>query len=106
MGRAGTALYVGGMGAKGRNFYNNVFRRYGYEREAEKIQDLYLAGKKADAAALVPDDYLKATALVGDEGWVRERVLAYKAAGVTRLSVNPVGGDPRVLIDKIKTWTA
>ena len=106
MGRAGTALYVGGMGAKGRNFYNNVFRRYGYEREAEEIQDLYLAGKKADAAALVPDDYLKATALVGDEGWVRERVLAYKAAGVTRLSVNPVGGDPRVLIDKIKTWTA
>ncbi len=106
MGRAGTALYVGGMGAKGRNFYNNVFRRYGYEREAEEIQDLYLAGKKADAAALVPDDYLKATALVGDEGWVRERVLAYKAAGVTRLSVNPVGGDPRVLIDKIKSWTA
>ncbi|MET1001670.1 MAG: LLM class F420-dependent oxidoreductase [Acidimicrobiia bacterium] len=106
MGRAGTALYVGGMGAKGRNFYNNVFRRYGYEREAEEIQNLYLAGKKADAAALVPDDYLKATALVGDEGRVRERVLAYKAAGVTRLSVNPVGGDPRVLIDKIKTWTA
>ena len=74
MGRAGTALYVGGMGAKGRNFYNNVFRRYGYEREAEEIQDLYLDGKKDDAAALVPDDYLKATALVGDEGWVRERI--------------------------------
>jgi alkanesulfonate monooxygenase SsuD/methylene tetrahydromethanopterin reductase-like flavin-dependent oxidoreductase (luciferase family) len=101
-----TALYVGGMGAKGRNFYNNVFRRYGYEAEAEEIQDLYLAGRTAEAAELVPADYLAATALVGDEGFVRDRVAAYRAAGVTRLSVTPVGDDPLGLIEKVKEWTA
>ena len=101
-----TALYVGGMGAKGRNFYNNVFRRYGYEQEAEEIQNLYLDGKKDEATALVPDAYLEATALVGDEGRVRERIEAYKAAGVTRLSVNPVGDDPLGLIEKVKAWAA
>jgi F420-dependent oxidoreductase-like protein len=104
MARPMTALYVGGMGARGRNFYNNVFRRYGYEEEATKIQDLYLDGKKDEAAALVPDDYLAATAMVGDEGHVRERIEAYKAAGVTRLTVNPVGEDPLGLIEKVKAW--
>lgn len=101
-----TALYVGGMGAKGRNFYNNIFRKYGYEAEAEKIQDLYLAGSKDEAAALVPDDYLRATTLAGDEGFVRDRVMAYKEAGVTRLSVNPVGPDPMALLEKIKSWAS
>ena len=103
-GRGGTALYVGGMGAKNQNFYNNVFRRYGYEAEAEKIQDLYLSGQKQEAEALVPDDYLTATAMVGDEGFVRERIQAYKAAGVTRLSITPVGDDPLKLIEKVKAW--
>ena len=102
--RPQTALYVGGMGAKGQNFYNNVFRRYGYQAEAEKIQDLYLSGQKAEAEALVPDDYLAATALVGDEGEVRERVEAYKASGVTRLSVRPVGPDALGLIEKVRAW--
>ena len=59
------ALYVGGMGAKGKNFYNDVVRRYGFEEEAEKIQDLYLDGKKAEAEALVPDELLEATSLCG-----------------------------------------
>lgn len=104
VGRPGTALYVGGMGARGRNFYNNVFRKYGYEREAEEIQNLYLSGKKAEAEALVPDDFLAATALVGDEGQVRERIEAYRAAGVTVLSVNPVGEDQLALIEKVKAW--
>jgi F420-dependent oxidoreductase-like protein len=99
-----TALYVGGMGARGKNFYNNVFRRYGYEAEAKEIQDLYLDGKKDEAAALVPAEYLKATALVGDEGFVRDRIAAYKEAGVTRLSVNPVGDDALGLIEKVKAW--
>ena len=99
-----TALYVGGMGAKGKNFYNNVFRRYGYEQEAEQIQNLYLDGKKDEATALVPDEYLKATAMVGDEGYVRDRIAAYKAAGVTRLSVNPIGDDPMKLVEKVKAW--
>ena len=99
-----TALYVGGMGAKGKNFYNNVFRRYGYEQEAEQIQNLYLEGKKDEATALVPDDYLKGTAMVGDEGFVRDRIASYKEAGVTRLSVNPIGDDPLKLIEKVKAW--
>ncbi|HEX2849766.1 MAG TPA: LLM class F420-dependent oxidoreductase [Acidimicrobiales bacterium] len=99
-----TALYVGGMGAKGRNFYNNVFRRYGYEAEAEKIQDLYLSGQKQEAEALVPEEYLAATAMVGDEGYVRDRIAAYKAAGVTRLSISPVGDDPLGLIEKVRAW--
>lgn len=103
-GRPMTALYVGGMGAKGRNFYNNVFKRYGYEAEAEKIQDLYLSGQKAEAEALVPDEFLEATAMVGDEGRVRDRIAAYKAAGVTRLTINPVGEDTLGLVEKVKAW--
>ena len=83
--RGTTALYVGGMGAKGRNFYNNVFRRYGYEAEAEQIQELYLSGHKEEAMAKVPQEFLDATSMVGDEGYVKERVEAYRAAGVTHL---------------------
>ena len=103
-GRPMTALYVGGMGAKGKNFYNNIFKRYGYEEEAEKIQDLYLDGKKDEAAALIPDDFLDATALVGDEGRVKERVEAYRAAGVTHLQIMPVGDNPLEIIEKVKAW--
>lgn len=99
-----TALYVGGMGARGKNFYNDVFRRYGYEAEAEQIQDLYLSGRKDEAAALVPEDFLRATAMVGDEGWVRERIDAYKAAGVTHLSITPIGEKPLEIIEKVKAW--
>ena len=102
--RAMTALYVGGMGAKGKNFYNNIFQKYGYESEAEQIQDLYLSGQKDSAEALIPDDYLRATAMVGDEGWVRERIEAYREAGVTRLSINPVGPNRLETIEKVKGW--
>ena len=92
--RPNIALYVGGMGARGHNFYNDLFRRYGYEAAAEEIQDLYLAGKKAEAAAAVPRDFLEATLLIGDEGRIRERIEAYRGSGVTRLDVAPVGEDP------------
>ena len=101
-----TALYVGGMGAKEQNFYNNVFRKYGYEAEAEQIQDLYLSGQKQEAEAAVPADFLESTAMVGDEGYVRERVEAYKAAGVTTLSVLPGGPDKLGLIEKVKGWVS
>jgi hypothetical protein len=84
------ALYVGGMGAKGKNFYNDLFRRYGYEAEAEKIQDLYLDGKKKEAAEVIPTDFLEAISLVGPEGYVAERVAAFGEAGVTHLQVIPV----------------
>ena len=92
------------MGAKGKNFYNNIFRKYGYEDEAEQIQDLYLSGKKDEAMALIPQEYLDATALVGDEGWVRERVEAYRASGVTHLQITPMGENPLNDIEKVKAW--
>jgi F420-dependent oxidoreductase-like protein len=84
------ALYVGGMGARGRNFYNDLAVRYGYEAEAKRIQDLYLDGKKDEAAALVPGDLLARTSLVGPEGHIRERLAALKEAGVTTLNVTPI----------------
>jgi F420-dependent oxidoreductase-like protein len=88
--REATALYVGGMGAKSKNFYNDLFRRYGWEREAEQIQDLYLDGKKDEAAALVPDEYLRLSNLCGPPSYVAERIAALRAAGVTELQVSPV----------------
>ena len=66
--RGMTALYVGGMGARDRNFYNTLVRRYGYEKEAELIQDLYLDGKKEEAAAAVPAELLEETSLIGPAG--------------------------------------
>ena len=98
------ALYIGGMGAKGRNFYNSLARRYGYEREAEEIQDLYLSGKKDEAAALVPAELLEATTLCGPEAYLKERVAALAEAGVTHLSVNPVGPDPVAMVEKLRSW--
>ena len=88
------ALYIGGMGAKGKNFYNDVCRAYGWEREAELIQDLYLAGKKDEAAAAVPAELVEKTTLCGDAAYLRDRVAAYRDAGVTSLNVAPVGADP------------
>jgi F420-dependent oxidoreductase-like protein len=105
-GRFMAALYVGGMGAKGRNFYNNVFRKYGYEEAAETIQDLYLSGRKDEAEAAVPEEFLRASAMVGDEGFVRERIQAYEAAGVTTLAITPSGADKLGLIEKVKGWVS
>ena len=96
------ALYVGGMGAKGRNFYNALIRRYGWEAEAEEIQNLYLAGKKAEAEALVPVELLEKMTLIGSEGFIKDRIAAYRDAGVTVLNVLPAGPDPVRLIDRVK----
>ena len=79
------ALYVGGMGAKGRNFYNDLVTRYGYEKEATEIQDLYLDGKKAEAAAAVPDELVDETSLIGPPERIRDRVKEWEASGVTTL---------------------
>ncbi len=102
--RPQTALYVGGMGARDKNFYNDLFCRYGYEAEAKQIQDLYLGGQKDEAAAAIPDEFLLASSLFGDEGFVKEQVQAYKAAGVTALSINPIGPNPLEIIEKVKAW--
>lgn len=87
--RPGIALYVGGMGARRRNFYNQLARRYGYEDQAKAIQDLYLDGKKDEAAGAVPDGLVDEICLVGPETRIAERVAAYREAGVTTLIVSP-----------------
>jgi len=86
-GRAQSALYVGGMGARGKNFYNDIMCAYGWEAEAKKIQDLYLDGKKREAEAAVPREYLAAGALVGPRSHVQEKVAAFAEAGVTHLQL-------------------
>ncbi|MGW0662158.1 LLM class F420-dependent oxidoreductase [Streptodolium elevatio] len=104
--RPNTALYVGGMGAKGRNFYNDVVRKYGFEAEAERVQELYLAGHKQEAMAALPDELIELTNLIGPEGWVRDRVAAYREAGVTVLNISPVGNDPLGDVRKLKEIVA
>ena len=84
------ALYIGGMGARGRNFYHDLACRYGYEQEADAIQDAYLAGRKDEAAALVPAELVEKTALIGPKGYVAERLAAFREAGVTTLNVTPL----------------
>jgi F420-dependent oxidoreductase-like protein len=79
------ALYVGGMGARGKNFYNELARRYGYEDAARTIQDLYLSGRKAEAEAAIPDALVDEVALCGPRERIRERLAAHRQAGVTTL---------------------
>lgn len=98
------ALYIGGMGARGKNFYNDLIRAYGYEQEASLIQDLYLSGRKQEAEAAVPAELLEGVSLIGPEGYVRDRISAYKAAGVTALDVMPIGPDPLGDVSRVKSW--
>ena len=98
------ALYVGGMGARGKNFYNDLACQYGYEKEAKEIQDLYLDGHKRDAEAKVPLEWLEAGNLVGPASYVKERIEAFKAAGVTNLQVSPASDDPAATVAQVKEW--
>ncbi|HEU5149841.1 MAG TPA: LLM class F420-dependent oxidoreductase [Iamia sp.] len=101
------ALYVGGMGAKGRNFYNDLVCRYGFEAEAAEIQDLYLDGKKQEAAAKVPEALLEATTLCGPAGYVKERIAAFAEAGVTHLNITPIPTGDQTQVDvvsQVKGW--
>ncbi|MFD1810794.1 LLM class F420-dependent oxidoreductase [Rhodococcus gannanensis] len=100
------ALYIGGMGARGKNFYNDLACRYGYEAEAKTIQDLYLDGKKQEAAAAVPDELVRAISLIGPEGYVRERVAAFKEAGATTLTVNAIAPDSAGRVAQIEKLRA
>jgi F420-dependent oxidoreductase-like protein len=94
------ALYVGGMGAKGRNFYNSLVRRYGYEADAERIQELYLGGHHRDAIAAVPDELVDAVALVGPKERIRDRLQAWRETPVTTLIVgSPQPEALRVMAD-------
>ena len=100
------ALYVGGMGARDKNFYNQLACEYGFEKEAAEIQDLYLSGKKKEAEAAVPLEWLEAGNLVGPASYVQERIAAFKESGVTNLSVSPASDDPAATIAQIKEWVA
>ena len=99
------ALYIGGMGARGKNFYNNLAVRYGYAKEAAAIQDAYLDGRKAEAAAMIPQDLLEHVSLIGPKSYVAERVAAMKESGVTTLNVAPLGSthaEKIALIEQIR----
>ncbi|QWF76973.1 LLM class F420-dependent oxidoreductase [Amycolatopsis sp. CA-230715] len=103
------ALYVGGMGARGKNFYNDLMCRYGYEAEAKQVQDLYLDGKKDEAAAALPRELLEAMSLVGPVGHVKERLAAFREAGATTLQVNVIEPDPArrpAVVRELKELTA
>jgi F420-dependent oxidoreductase-like protein len=104
-GRPALALYVGGMGARGQNFYTKLASDYGYPDEAIAIQDAYLDGRKDEAAALVPRSLLEGISLIGSRAQVAERLAAYKESGVTTLNVQPLAWthpERVALIEQIK----
>jgi F420-dependent oxidoreductase-like protein len=112
LGRPFLALYIGGMGphrGKGRNFYYELAVRFGFEEAASRCQDAYLAGRKDEAAALVPAELLAGMSLVGPEGHVAERLAALKESGVTTLNVTPLAethADRVRLIERVRDLAA
>lgn len=104
--RDNVGFYVGGMGARDKNFYNDLFKRYGYVDEATKIQDLFLTGKRDEAFAAVPDDYVDRASLTGDPERVKERVEVYRSVGVSYLDITipPETENPLEVISQIKAW--
>jgi F420-dependent oxidoreductase-like protein len=100
------ALYIGGMGALEKNFYNDLTCRYGFEEAAHTIQELYLSGHKDEAARAVPQELIDGTTMIGPAGYVRDRLAAYKDAGVTILNVRIAGGDRDRTISQLREWMA
>ncbi|MEU4795697.1 LLM class F420-dependent oxidoreductase [Streptomyces sp. NPDC023327] len=100
-----TALYVGGMGSRKQNFYNQLARRMGYEKEAAEIQDKYLAGDKEGAAAAIPRQLIDSTTLLGSVERIADRMQAYAAAGVTTLTLSPAGFTLEDRIAALRTGT-
>jgi F420-dependent oxidoreductase-like protein len=84
------ALYIGGMGSRKQNFYNNLVQRYGFEAAAKEIQDLYLDGKKAEAGDAIPGELIDMVSLCGPREFVRDRIAAFRDAGVGTLAVTPM----------------
>ncbi len=84
------ALYIGGMGSRQQNFYNNLVRRYGFESAAEEVQDLYLEGRKEQAGHAIPDELIDMVSLCGPRDVVRDRLAAYRDAGVGTLMITPM----------------
>jgi F420-dependent oxidoreductase-like protein len=100
--RPQAALYLGGMGARGHNFYNDLGVRYGFAQEVAEVQRLFLAGAREQAAAAVPEPLLEAITVCGPVSYVRDRIAAYRAAGVTNLIVNPIGDDPVATFARVR----
>ena len=99
----GSVSYIGGMGARGKNFYFDLACRYGYEEAADKIQDAYLSGRKDEAAALVPAELVEKTSLIGPHGYVKERLEAFREAGVTTLNVTSLAPTHERRVKDIET---
>ena len=87
------SLYVGGMGSREQNFYNRLVSTYGFEDAAKEVQDLYLAGRKSEAAMALPDALIDSVSIVGPRDQARERIRAFKEAGVDTLIVSPMAMD-------------
>jgi F420-dependent oxidoreductase-like protein len=96
------ALYVGGMGSREQNFYNDLVGRYGFEDAAREIQDLYLEGNRADAMAAVPGELIDAVTLCGPADRVRERLAVYRAAGVGTLGVTPMASTRAEKLEQLR----
>jgi hypothetical protein len=89
--RARVALYVGGMGAQEKNFHKDAMAERGYAAEAEEIQTLFLAGRREEAAAAVPDAFIDDGALIGPPARIAERFACWRDAGFTLLRLNQAG---------------
>ncbi|MFI5845372.1 LLM class F420-dependent oxidoreductase [Catenuloplanes sp. NPDC051500] len=101
--RPHAALYVGGMGSRKQNFYNQIAVRMGYEQAAAEVQDLYLTGRQRDAAAAVPQDFIDRTSLIGPKDKIKEEIRRYAESGVTTLSVNLFTGDRESSISTLRS---
>jgi F420-dependent oxidoreductase-like protein len=100
------ALYIGGMGARGKNFYYDLACRFGYDDEARQIQDAYLSGRKDEAAALVPAELVEKTSLIGPHGYVKERLAAFREAGATTLNLTALSPTHERRVSDIETIRA
>lgn len=101
--RAYSALYIGGMGSREKNFYNQLVSRMGYEDAAAEIQDLYLSKRQVEAMAAVPLDFIDKTALIGPRDRIKERLHAYNDAGVTTLTVATYAADLEERLNVVRT---
>jgi alkanesulfonate monooxygenase SsuD/methylene tetrahydromethanopterin reductase-like flavin-dependent oxidoreductase (luciferase family) len=99
--KARLALYVGGMGARGKNFYNELAQRYGYDGPAKTIQDLYLSGKKQEAEAAVPDELVDEVALCGPRERIAEKIEVWKQSPITTMIVGTVQPDALELLAEL-----
>src|SRR5579884_1708198 len=100
--RPGLALYIGGMGSRRQNFYNRLVQRYGFEAQAREIQDLYLEGKKEEAARVIPTELIDLVSLCGPPEMVRERLDAYRQAGVGSRLVAPMTFTHRERLEQVR----